>query len=219
MLREQPILAGCLGLLALGVLVSCGAGALLILGGKALVDKASETAGIDGVISTAQDAGAAGFMFNVAIDNDGTVYSLVPMDTRTVTCDDVQALLFPHLTGTLETVHVESQSIIENDDGSYTTVPLTCTWSGWPGKEGAAGVLLSSAPPAPGASAPAPVPDSEPTPPAPGASAPAPVPDSEPTPTAPEGSSPAPAAGSEPSAEEPGADAAVAPPEAAAPTP
>lgn len=151
MLREQPILAGCLGLLALGTLVSCGAGALLLLGGKALVDKASETAGIDGVISTAQDVGAAGFMFNVAIDNDGTVYSLVPMDARTVTCDDAQALLFPHLTGTLETVRVESQSILENADGSFTTIPLSCTWSGWPGKGGATGTLepASRAPSAP----------------------------------------------------------------------
>ncbi len=141
MLRDQPILAGCLGLLALGVLVSCGAGALLVLGGKALVDKASESAGIDGVISTAQDAGAQGFMFNVAIDNGGTVYSLLPMEARTVTCDDVKAVLFPHLTGTLETVEVQSQSILLNDDGSYTTVPLTCTWGGWPGKEGGTGVL------------------------------------------------------------------------------
>ncbi len=141
MLREQPILAGCLGILAIGTLVLCGGGALLVLGGKALVDKASESAGVDGVISTAQAADAAGFMFNVAIDEGGTVYTLAPMEPRTVTCDDVQAVLFPHLTGTLETVVVQSQSILLNDDGSYTTVPLTCTWGGWPGKDGGAGVL------------------------------------------------------------------------------
>ncbi len=155
-LREQPILAGCLGLLALGALISCGGGALLVLGGKALVDKASESAGVDGVIATAQAAGAAGFMFNVAIDDRGTIYTLSPLEPRIVTCDEVQALLFPHLTGTLETVQVESQSIIENEDGSYTTVPLSCTWGGWPGRDGATGVLVppGGSPPATEAAAP-----------------------------------------------------------------
>jgi len=146
MLREQPILAGCLGVVALGVLLLCGGGALLFVGGRALVQKASDSAGLDGVMSIAREAGEAGFMFSVAMDDRGTVYSLAPTGPRTVTCDDAKAILFPHLTGTLETVQVESESILENPDGSYTTVPLRCTWGGWPGKDGQGGVLQPEAP-------------------------------------------------------------------------
>jgi hypothetical protein len=150
MLRDQPILAGCLGVLAVGALIACGGGALLVIGGKIAIDKASESAGIDGVISTAQDAATRGFAFNVSIDEDGTTYALIPLEPMSVNCDEVKAFLFPHLTGTLETVRVESQSVLINDDGSFTTVPLTCTWDGWPGKDGGGGELRSvDAPAAP----------------------------------------------------------------------
>lgn len=148
LMRDQPILAGCLGLLALGVLVSCGAGALLLVGGKALVDKAAESTGIDSVISTAQDAAAAGYAFNVAIDNGDTVFSMIPMEPKTITCDDVQAFLFPHLTGTLERVRVQSQSVLLNEDGSYTTVPLDCSWDNFPSKDTPRGAAsIPTAPP------------------------------------------------------------------------
>ncbi len=134
-MKDQPVLAGCLGALALLMLVSCGFGALLFVGGKAAFDKAADTVGLDGIMATASDASAAGFALSVNVDGqDGTVFSMIPMDARVVSCDELQAVLLPHLTGTLETVKIESQSVVLNDDGSYTTVPLNCEFGDFPGK-------------------------------------------------------------------------------------
>ncbi len=147
MLRDQPILVGCLFVIGLGMLMVCGFGALVVIGGKAAYNQVSESSGVDSMFATVQDAAERGFGFNLSMNNGDTMFSLVPLEAKTVTCDDVQAVIFPHLTGTLETVHVESQSILLNDDGSYTTIPLTCTWGGWPGKDGSTGTLQGGAPP------------------------------------------------------------------------
>lgn len=137
-MKDQPVLAGCLGALALLILVSCGLGALLVVGGKAAFDKAADTVGLDGIMSTAADASAAGFALSVNVDDqEGTVFSMVPLEPRDVTCDELKAILLPHLTGTLETVKIASQSVVQNEDGSYTSVPLDCEFGGSPGKPAA----------------------------------------------------------------------------------
>jgi len=135
---DQPILAGCLGLLSVGLVASCGLGALAILGAKGCMNAVTDSMGVDSFMDTVADAAGAGYSLGINSQNGQTVFEMIPMAPQEVTCDDLKAILLPHLTGALETVVVYSESGRVNADGSYTGVPVECTWSGFPGGEGGA---------------------------------------------------------------------------------
>lgn len=133
-LKDNPILAGCLGLLVLGTLLSCGAGLLVYLGFNAAVDKVSESTGLDSLMGTVMDFNTHGYGFSMNVTpEEGTVFNIEPLEVREVTCEDIEVLLLPHLTGALETVTVNSSSHQPLGDGRVTVTPLSCTWSGNPG--------------------------------------------------------------------------------------
>lgn len=146
---DQPILAGCLGVITLGVVASCGLGALLAVGAKGCMNAVQESVGLDSLMQTVADAAEQGYSLGVNSHNGATVFQLVPMEARDVTCDELKAVLLPHLTGTLETVVVYSESVKLNADGSFTTVPLECTWSGYPSAKGGLAPLGPPETPAP----------------------------------------------------------------------
>ena len=146
---DQPILAGCLGVLSLGLVASCGFGALLAVGAKGCMNAVQDSMGLDSLMQTVADAAEQGYSLGVNSHNGATVFQMVPMEARDVTCDELKAVLLPHLTGTLETVVVYSESIKVNDDGSFTTIPLECTWSGYPSAQGGLAPLGPPETPAP----------------------------------------------------------------------
>ncbi len=134
-LRDQPFLAGCLGVLvALGLLCG-GVIALGAIGVGSCVSCAGQ--GLDSLPGTMQDAAEAGFALGVNYNNGEVTYSLEPMDAREVVCADLEAILFPHLTGELETVRVISTSYSVSGSGELSAMPVTCTYSGYPGSGGA----------------------------------------------------------------------------------
>jgi len=124
------------------MLIFCGAGGLLlVVGWEAVGSKISEASGVDSIFATSQDLAAAGFTFGAHTSSEkGTEYTLMPLSPREVTCEELKAVLQPHLVGSLATVVIVSQSTLGvGEEGVETTVPVRCTWEG-----GAA-----AAPPAP----------------------------------------------------------------------
>ncbi len=137
--KRQPILAGCLGCVGVGILGTIAAVVFMTLLGKSCIDNASKQLGVDSLPATVRDAMAQGYGISIDSTPEGTKFSVTPMEPRAVTCADVHGVLFPHLTGTLETVVVHSESYEAGPDGTMQPVPITCTWSGFPTKETPAG--------------------------------------------------------------------------------
>ncbi len=133
---DQPILAGCLGCLALGAFAAAAGAVLLFLGGQRAAQWVSGAAGVDSFFGTISDVSGAGFSFEVhSNNNEPTTYIMRPVQPREVSCEEIQALLFPHLTGELETVTVRSESLVSQPDGGQRAVPLECRWTGFPGRD------------------------------------------------------------------------------------
>ena len=142
--KRQPILVGCLGCLSLSVVAMCGAGIFMGLLGKSCVDNVGKQIGLDSLPGAVIDSMGAGFSMQI---NEAEI-TMEPTSPRRVTCDDLQAVVFPHLTGTLATVTIESKSHEAGPDGAIQSVPLTCRWSGFPNKETpmGSGVVAPSTP-------------------------------------------------------------------------
>lgn len=134
-LRDQPFLAGCLGVLVALALLCGGVVALGAIGVGSCVSCMGQ--GLDSFPATTSDAMEAGYALGVNINNSEVTYSLEPMDAREVTCADLEAILFPHLTGELETVRITSTSYRVSPTGELSSMPVTCTYSGYPGSGGA----------------------------------------------------------------------------------
>lgn len=131
--KRQPVLAGCLGCLSVGILA--GVGLLVFIGllGKGCYDMSGKALGVESFGGLLQDAMAQGYGLQVQNEvNGSTVIQMPPMEPRKVTCDDLQAVYFPHLTGELETLTLESISYEPGPDGSLQSVPIQCSWSGYP---------------------------------------------------------------------------------------
>ena len=134
--KRQPILVGCVGCLSVSLLMMCGGGVFLGLLGKGCLDTVGAQLGLDSLPGTVSESMRAGFGMQINVDGSGGADIVMPpMTPRQVTCDDLQAVVFPHLTGTLATVKIESESHEPGPDGRVQPVPLTCTWTGFPNKD------------------------------------------------------------------------------------
>lgn len=163
---DQPILAGCLGFVGCGGLIGVGLLAAALLGARAC----SNATGVDGLFDAVASAQEAGFGFQLFLDNGELLISMPPMELlagveqpRSVTCEELGAVLIPHLTGYYETVRVTSASLVETG-GELREVPLECTWGGYP-KPGSAGApeAASDEPAVEPSAEPVPAPSSEPS--------------------------------------------------------
>lgn len=132
--REKPFLAGCAGCLATSVIACGGLAALSGLGVLKIASCAGQ--GLDSLPGLMRDASAAGFSFATQYINGEVTWSLEPAQPREVTCADLEAIVFPHLTGELETVRIESTSYPAGGGGTLSPVPIDCTYSGFPGRAG-----------------------------------------------------------------------------------
>jgi hypothetical protein len=137
--RDQPLLVGC-GWALLLVLIVCGGGYKLVqMGwnkagdlGSELSSKVSETsAGVDSIFQTAQDLAAAGFSFGASTTSGaGREYTLLPMPPREVRCEELKAVLQPHLVDDVSSVVIKSESTISNAAGVQQVIPVRCSWEG-----------------------------------------------------------------------------------------
>jgi len=148
-IKENPILFGCLGILALISLMVCGGMAFVYLMADEIVEKGlevvqegankmGEEAGLKDPITTLPELMAKGWglSINVEAGSDTVEFTLEPMEPRVVDCAVLQDALFPYLTGTMETVVVTSTSSVVSQDGTISRTPVECRWSGYPGSGG-----------------------------------------------------------------------------------
>ena len=128
--RDQPFLAGCAGCGVTFAVVCAGFLALTVLGGVQIVNCAGQ--GLDSLPAVMSDASQQGFSFGTMYNNGEMTFSFQPLEPREVTCADLEAIIFPHLTGELETVRLESISYTVAADGTISSMPIDCTYSGYP---------------------------------------------------------------------------------------
>jgi hypothetical protein len=123
---EQPLLAGC-GCVLLVSVVLCGSGGLLMgLGWEFAGGKISKMSGVDSIFETSKSLAERGLTFGVSNTTEaGTEYTLLPMQPREVTCEELKAALGPHLTGDLATIVILSESTMSSQSHG---VPIRCTW-------------------------------------------------------------------------------------------
>ncbi len=127
---EQPLLAGCGCALVLTVLM-CGVGGLLLgLGWQVAGSKISELSGVDSILETSKSLAERGLSFSISNTTEsGTEYTLVPIQPREVTCEELKAALGPHLIGDLARIVILSESTALGPDGAQiSAVPVRCTW-------------------------------------------------------------------------------------------
>jgi len=124
--KDQPFLAGCIGCGFTSLLVCGGFVALGLLGGVKVASCAGE--GFDSMLELQGDAAEAGFGWGLYWDNGARSIRLDPLTTREVTCADLEAVVFPHLTGELETLTLTSTSWASPS----SSAPVTCNYSGYP---------------------------------------------------------------------------------------
>lgn len=154
--KENPILFGCLGVLALMSLTACGAMLFLYLMADEIAEKgmekltelsveAGKEAGLKDPMTTVPELLVEGWALSIATEaGSSTVeFGMEPMQPREVDCAILQAALFPYLTGTMETVVVTSSSRVVGEGGAVTTTPVECRWSGYPGSGGGLDEALS----------------------------------------------------------------------------
>jgi hypothetical protein len=117
----------------------------MVGGGLKLMDVATDGMGIDSLMGLSADAGAAGFMVQMQMGTEGeATFGFEPMEVRTVSCDEIASVLFPHLTGQREVVVAESRSGTMQPDGSVLHTPVLCRWEGSP-KKGSPTATVGSA--------------------------------------------------------------------------
>lgn len=155
--KENPILFGCLGLLGLMSLIACSGVVVTYLMADKIVEKAGEKleelgaeagkqAGLNDPIGTATQMMSGGWSFGVHVQNESEVeFTLIPFEPRDVDCTELQRVLFPHLSGTKETVIAKSENKHVADDGTVSTTDVECRWSGYPGSN----VIAPASAPAP----------------------------------------------------------------------
>ncbi|MCO4774349.1 MAG: hypothetical protein KDA24_30280, partial [Deltaproteobacteria bacterium] len=147
-IKENPILFGCLGLLGLLSLLACSGVVATYFLADEIVEKATEKmeelgeeagkqAGLKDPFSTVPELLSKGWALSIHVQNEAEVeFTLVPQQDATVDCALLQGVLFPYLAGTKETVIVKSENRVVSEDGTVTTTPVECRWSGFPGAQG-----------------------------------------------------------------------------------
>ena len=128
--RDQPFLAGCAGCLVTSLVLCGGLGALSALGVVQIISCAGQ--GLDSPMAVMTEAQEAGFSFGMSRINGEVSFSFQPVEPREVTCADLEAIVFPHLKGELETVRLESISYTVGADDSISSMPIDCSYSGYP---------------------------------------------------------------------------------------
>ncbi len=153
MIKENPVLFGCLAMLGLASLVACSGVVATYFLADEIVEKASEKmeefgaeagrkAGLKDPLGMTQHFMTTGWGLGINVPNEQIVeFTLVPQSGEEVDCDKLKSLIFPHLAGSKETVIARSENRAVSEDGTVTTTPIECTWSGYPGRDALGGPI------------------------------------------------------------------------------
>ena len=148
MVKENPVLFGCLAILGLGSLIVCSGVVATYFLADEIVEKATEKmdelgaeagkqAGLKDPFKAVPDLMARGWSLGIQVKNEAEVeFTLTPQQDKPVDCASLQAVIFPLLSGTKETVIVRSENRSVGPDGTVTSTPVECRWSGYPGATG-----------------------------------------------------------------------------------
>jgi|GEM_PF-2312119 len=144
-IKENPILFGCLGLMGLMSLIACSGVVAAYFLADEIVEKATEKmeelgeeagkqAGLKDAFKAVPELMSKGWALGIHVQaNDEVEFSLIPQQAAMVDCAKLKAVLFPYLAGTKETVIVTSENRTLDEDGTVSTTPVECRWSGYPG--------------------------------------------------------------------------------------
>jgi len=153
MIKENPLLFGCLALLGVASLVACSGVVAMYFLADEFVEAASEKleelgaeagrqAGLKDPMGTAQEFMTSGWNLGINVPNEQVVeFTLVPQSGEAVDCEKLRTMLFPHLSGGKETVIVRSENRAVGEDGTVTTTPVECKWTGYPGRDALGGPI------------------------------------------------------------------------------
>ena len=121
--QDNPILVGCVVALGVGTLA---VGALVLLASLGI--KACDSVSVlDSIAGTGQDANAAGFSLHVSVINGESSLEMHPHESREVTCDELWALVEPHLESPQAELTIYSSTLVVQPDGTQAEIPLQCS--------------------------------------------------------------------------------------------
>ena len=121
-LRKNPLLAGCFGVLGCFSLVVVVSVLIAGLGLKALTED-SQIA----VLGASQAAAEEGLSFGYVFDNGDVVLDMIPFQPRELTCDQLWAVVEPHILKPELPLTIRSQTAVSSEDGGLTLIPLECS--------------------------------------------------------------------------------------------
>jgi hypothetical protein len=145
MIKENPVLFGCLAMLGLASLIACSGVVATYFLADQIVEKATEKmeefgaeagkqTGLKEPFKSVPELLGKGWSVSIQVQNEGEVqFAMISQQARTVDCQILQSVLFPYLSGTKETVVVTSENRSVSEDGTVTATPVECRWSGYPG--------------------------------------------------------------------------------------
>ena len=121
-LRNNPLLAGCLGMMGCMALI-----AVFVVGVAGLGLKAAFDSSQIAVFDAQSAATSAGYGFGYVSENGAVSLDLVPFEPREVTCDELWALIEPHIVKADEPLTLRSETTTVGADGVLTAVSLECS--------------------------------------------------------------------------------------------
>jgi hypothetical protein len=121
-LRKNPLLAGCFGVLGCFGLVVLFSVLIAGFGLKALTE-GSQIA----VLGASQAAAEEGLSFGYVFDNGDVVLDMIPQQPRELSCDELWAIVEPHILKPELPLTIRSQTAIVSEDGGLAVIPLECS--------------------------------------------------------------------------------------------
>ena len=121
-LRKNPLLAGCFGVLGCFGLVVLFSVLIAGLGLKALTE-GSQIA----VLGASQAAAEEDLSFGYVFDNGDVVLDMIPLQPRELTCNELWAIVEPHILKPELPLTIRSQTAVVSEDGGLAVIPLECS--------------------------------------------------------------------------------------------
>jgi hypothetical protein len=121
-LRKNPLLAGCFGVLGCFGLVVLVSVLIAGLGLKALTE-GSQIA----ILGASQAAAEEDLSFGYVFDNGDVVLDMIPFQPRELTCDQLWAVVEPHILKPELPLTIRSQTAVASEDGGLSVIPLECS--------------------------------------------------------------------------------------------
>jgi len=121
-LRNNPLLAGCLGFMGCSALV-----VLFVVGVAGLGLQKVFSSNQLAVLDAHSAAISAGYSFGYVSDNGVVSLDLLPTEPREVSCEELWTLIAPHILQPEKPLLLRSQTAVFSADLGVTVIPLECS--------------------------------------------------------------------------------------------